>query len=459
MDRLNRYLDASSLPLLIAVPIIAIFVLLLTPRRWHMDVALFGMVVWMVLGRLTGLGIIQTLTKATGFAAILAVAFAAWFDVGPKRRLPVVVWAYPALAALSFIYVMTVVDITMALVLRTQWLLMTLAAVFVARTIVDEASLYRVLRAIGLGACVAALAPLSDLLLHPGEAINKGLGRFEPYGANSNQIGVLFSLAAPLALYLAYQTRNSLMKPYYLGSSVMALGMGLLTGSRSTLVTIVIPSIPTMISLGRKPMAAAAAAVLGLVILVFVVAQAGSHTAFERFDSLQTNRVQVAEEYAAQALSERPLFGLLGSSGMSYFRDEDIGKHAHNAYLDAMYLGGLSYGIPLLVMVGLSQAAAAFLFMRRRSLGVEPLTIGFLVAFMFTIYAQGFVNEVMYYPTYEWAFMHILLSTLLLSMAADAHRGEPPLGINDVPQQQEWADYADYGAGEHAPREDEAAVV
>jgi hypothetical protein len=452
MDRINRYLDVVPLPLLIAAPVVAILILLIIPRRWHLDAALIGMVIWFVLGRLTDLGMIQSVTKATGFGAIVAVALAAWFDSGPKRRLPLIVWAYPVLALISFVYVITVVDMVVAMALRTQWLLMTVAAIFVARTIVDEASLHRVLHAIGLGACIALLAPMSDLLLHPGEAINKGLGRFEPYGANSNQIGVLFSLAAPLGLYLAFQTRHALLKPAFLAGSVAALGMGLLTGSRSTLLTIVVPAIPTVISMGRRPIVAVGAGVLGLAVLGFVVAQAGSDTAFERFGSLQTSRTELFKEYVRESVSQRPIFGLLGTRGMSVFKEEDLGHHAHNAYLDATYLGGLSYSGPLLVMVALTQLSALYLFSRRRSLAVQPLTISFLVALMFTIYAQGFVNEVIYYPTYEWALVHLILSVLMLGMAWDEWRGipalAPPAGLDE-----EW----DEAYAEGDPAEDSLA--
>ena len=74
----------------------------------------------------------------------------------------------------------------------------------------------------------------------------KGIGRFEPWGANSNQTGVLFALAVPLFAYAAMTYKNVSLKPFFIFALSLAVGMALLTGSRQTMIAIIMVMIPIL---------------------------------------------------------------------------------------------------------------------------------------------------------------------------------------------------------------------
>ena len=83
-------------------------------------------------------------------------------------------------------------------------MILVVAVLSVSRTIVDEASLQRVIRAITFGLAVALLLPLSALVLHPTVSFHwAGVGRLSPYGPHANHIAGLSPLAAPLPRYWA----------------------------------------------------------------------------------------------------------------------------------------------------------------------------------------------------------------------------------------------------------------
>lgn len=427
MDRLQKYLEVIPLPVLLIAPFVGLFAFLFMPKRLRLDLMIIAMVMWLVLGRLVEIGVVQQVTKATTFAIILALGLAAWLDPVPKRRLPMIVWAYPIMACIAYVYVLTVEDFALAVVLRTQWLFMCVAAILVAQTVRDDLSMVRVLRAFAIGLGISVIFPLSDLLLHPSEAIRKGLGRFEPYGTNSNQIGVLFTMAFPLLVLFGIHIKSLIWKPMALGIAAIALGLGLLTGSRSTLITMVLPSIPCGLALARRPVMLIVGGAMGVVLLALVIQQAAGNTAFDRFQSIETGRVEIFMDYLRESVAERPIFGLLGTQGMSVLRDEAEGTHAHNAYLEITYMGGLSFSFPMLILAGVTMASAAYVYMKRKQIHAQPVLTATLVAFTFTVYAQGFVNGSIYYPTNEWAFFHLFLSMCMLTWASDLMSGREPL--------------------------------
>ena len=83
-----------------------------------------------------------------------------------------------SLVALLWFLILPRIGDVLALVLRIQWFFLILAALAVARTIVDEASLLRLVHSLTLGLAIAVLVPFTDLLLHPAEAFRAGTRAF-----------------------------------------------------------------------------------------------------------------------------------------------------------------------------------------------------------------------------------------------------------------------------------------
>ncbi|MFG0284576.1 MAG: hypothetical protein ACF8R7_09160, partial [Phycisphaerales bacterium JB039] len=359
--------------------------------------------------------------KATGWAALIAVAVAAVLDAGPTRKPHWISLAYLALALLAPVYVLTTEDNLFALAIRAQWLMLVLAAIAVTRRIHDADSLWRVIRALQIGFAIALLIPLADLVASGAGALRAGLGRFEPFDANSNQIGILFAQGFVFNLYAALRDRTMLLRPVWAGFAAAALGMALLTGSRSTFAACIFPAIPIGLAMLRRPAFILAALPVMALMALFVLRQVDDYS-FSRLNSLQTERVSQAADYINLSIAERPVAGLLGTNGMNSEVDQAVGTHSHNAYLGAAYIGGLSYLIPLLALAAASLLAAFYVWRNRRLFDADPTLISTLCFLMVMVYAHGFVNTAIYYPTYVWAFLHVTLSILLTTMAVEVVR-------------------------------------
>lgn len=466
MDRLEVYLEIVPLPVMIAVPILAVALFMLLPGKWRLPLAITIMVPWLAIGRLFEIGTFAQMAKATSIGALILVTFSAWLHPGERRQLPGLALMYPIMAVLAFAYILTVENVMFALAIKVLWLAMVIAALMVARVIVDEKSLQMVVRCMTIGFAITMFVAFSDLVRNPGEAFRAGLNRFEPYGANANQIGVVFAVIAPLALYAAMRAPGLIGKTIWFGICGMGIALGLLTASRSTMVVMVVVLIPLGVALTKRPgIVITGAIVLGLGV-PFVIGMA-EDTAFERFSSIETARVEGGVEYLGY-VAERPIFGLLGSDEASFLEDESAVTHPHNAYIEMLYFGGLSYFIPLFIVVGMSMLAAKRIWRYRRILGVDPVLVSMLVAMMFMVYAHGFVNGSIYYPTYAWAFLHIMLSTFFLGLAADLKAGasadnllpamttlvsEEHVETTEVEYElgDEYGDYREYGGGAAEP--------
>lgn len=443
MDKIEIYLDIIPLPLLILGALGAIVVGVAVPSRYRLPLALILMVPWMTTGRLQEMGMPSVVAKATGFVAYLLIIFAALLERGPKRRLSPVVWLYPVVALLAFPYVMTVTDANLALVIKFQWLLLVIAAIAVSRTIVDEASLLRVLYALLIGLAFTLLLPLSELVFDPRAAFKMGIGRFFPYGANANQIATVFGMCAPLAFYAAIRSQHARWKPVLFAIGGVALGLALLTVSRGIMAVLIVTGAPLFWAMSKRPILTAVACAVALGGLYLIVSL-GEEATFGRLATLETKRVEIAGMYLG-VIAERPFFGLMGTSGMSFLREQSLGAHAHNAYLWMLYQGGVTMAFPNYLIVGLTMWNTYVVWTRRKWIGADRLLMIMLIAFMFMLYAHGFVNASVFYPTYAWAFWHVLLSCFFLNLGMDVRAGEPLLPAHLEDAYDEW----DYGEEEY----------
>ena len=419
MFTFEQYTDVIPLPVLMMAPVLAGLVFLLCPARLRLPAALIILPPFLLVGRLPLLGAPALGAKALGFAMLLAVAAAAWLSPGPKRRLSFFAYLYVPLALVGPIFIMTTEDNLFPMLRAVQWICMVIAALAVAQTIVDAASLIRVLKYLAIGFIIDTPILLSALVT--GSWTFSGHSRFEPYGASSLQIGMVFTMAVGLSLYFAIRDRNVLFKLVWAGTAAAGTGMALLSGSRSVVITTAGVCVPLGLWMLRKPVLAIPMIGVMLVGVAVVLSRVDANP-FERYRSLETARGAQAVEYIRESIAQRPLTGLLGTRGLQAETDEELGYHAHNAYLKQAYTGGLLLATPYLVLALLSMYSAVYVWRHRALLDVDPLLISTLAAFMFMVYAQGMVNHMIYLGTAMWGFLHLLLSTMFLTWASELSR-------------------------------------
>lgn len=438
------YLDIVPLPVLLGIGVIGGLFVLVIPARIRLTLFLTGLPLWLALSRFPSLGAVQAVSKATGMFYFAVVAFAAWTHPGPKRAIPQILWLYPILGFFSIFYVLGAEDRAIAIILRFQWLTLTLAAISVVRTITTERQLKHVLLSLLIGTTSATLLAFLAVVKDPGAAFAGGLGRVQPWGANQNHVGPIFVLGAPLGLYFGLRLRGQITKLMALGSAGISGLMGLLTASRS----VVFPMAAVLAVLGwelrRKPLVVVGAAIVAIPIGLY----AGGFVAdanVDRLGSLESERFERWQEYIG-VIAEHPVFGIMFEAGELAASEEDIGGHAHNAYLDALRVYGLSLCVPLFAMAAWSCWSAFRVWRRRALFSSDHLLITMLFVFMGMVYFHGLVTIVIYYPNYTWSFFHVMLSSLFITMASSKGAELVPEGLPawdgheyDVDELPEWS--------------------
>jgi hypothetical protein len=359
---------------------------------------------------------VQAFSKVTGMFMFAVLAYAAMMDPGPKRKLPGILWLYPVLGILSVFYVLQASDWQIAVILRFQWFFLTLAAVMLVRAITTEAQLKTALGCIALGTSAATLLSFFAVVKDPGAAFGGGLGRVQPWGANQNHVGPDFILVTPLVLYFGLRLRSQIFRLAALGMTGIGGVMALLTASRS----VVFPLVALLGAVGwelrRKPIVVIGAIVVAIPILIYT----GSYVQeanIDRLGSLESERAERFQLYG-EVIMQRPLFGIMFEKDALAASDEEVGGHAHNAFLDQLRLYGLSICLPLFGLAAWSSWSAFQVWRRRKSFVSDHLLMTMLFVFMAMIYFHGMVTIVIYYPNYTWAFFHVFVSALFIALNA-----------------------------------------
>lgn len=436
-SRIEVYLTIVPAPVLAIIVIAAVVLLVATPRAWLLPIAVFLLPIWLDLARMPGLGIAQAVAKVSSIMSFVLILFAVLFWRGFKRRISPLAWIYPLWGLLGIPFIITVEDRNLAVVLQFQWMALSVGAIALATTISSERQLRAVIGWFALGTAVALFLPLSALFL---DRTARYMGRFWPWDANPNQIGVLFILATPLSIYLAVTAKNLFTRLFF---TVIAFGgafMGLLTASRSVVFPLLMLSGVSALPVLKRP------SILIVSIIIFFgiggyAAIQFEATNLDRLQTLHTGRTTEFGNYLRNEILRRPITGLMGTSGMDLREGEEQASHAHNAYLESMYKYGVVFGAVPVIMAIVTISATFRIFRSRRRSFHDTYLITMLCAFQGVIYLHGFVNSSSFYPTYHWAFFNIFLSTLMLSMASDLKRGHPPFPDTG----QEDLAYGEYG--------------
>lgn len=417
----QQRLDVASVsPLLIVAVTAAMFVAFwLIPRRRRFHVTIGFAMTWSLVGNLPELPG-HVLAKGSLAGALLMVSLAALLHPGRRLRLsPVVLW-WPILACFAVMFVLYVDNVLYALVVRAQWILLTITALLTCRSVTTREAADALARAIGVGLVIGVAIAASAIVVNGAGAFH--IGRFSPYGANANVIGVVFAGAAPFSLYAAMRARYRITRWAMGGSTALVVGMLIMTASRTAIAVTGICLVPFLLSGLRRSLVIAS--VVGLAVMVILpfayqpdikMDQSNEQYGLSRLDSLETERYEIFSRYLDESISKRPLTGLLGVAEQSVQKDDEIGKHPHNAYLDMMYLGGILYTLPMLFLVILTIAAAVRVFIGRKQLPIDPLLASIFVFMLAAVYVHAGFGESGWYPTSAWAFLHVVLSCYVLT--------------------------------------------
>lgn len=439
MDRTEVYIQiVMNQPLILLPAILFIFAFFIIPVDKRLFVTLLILVPWLTIARSPGLGTISVVAKISSGAAYLLIALSALMHPGPKREIPFVVWLFVFVGCMGMFYVLSVSELMTAVILRAQWVCVTLAGVLTARTIVSYSDLKRIVNALTFGCIIALAVPTSSLILFSGESFLRGIGRFQPWGANSNQTGMLFALATPLIAYAVMTYKRSSFRPFFMSVLMLTIGMAILTASRQTMIAIVMVMIPIILVVSKRPVMM----LLGLTVAAIalpLVFSFGADANLERFGSLETGRLDIWSAYWKDVFPRRPLFGLLGTSGESYFKSvNEVGQHPHNAWFYLMYIGGASFALPMVFLTIYSTTSGYKLWKMRKHLPGDPLLYSVLVVLLVAMYIQGIFNQVVYWPTYTWSYLHVVLASIFICIWQDVRDGNVQGALYDDEPTEEY---------------------
>jgi O-antigen ligase len=159
----------------------------------------------------------------------------------------------------------------------------------------------------------------------------------------------------------------------------------------------------------------------GIVAAILVPIMAGfEEGAGSRLTEMHSSgRVDIWVRYL-QLLPSRPL-GLFGTAGHDGLMDEIIGNHAHNVWIDLLYVGG----IPLLLLMLIPAVIAGrsiWRAWRARKYWVyveDQVTLHACASIMVAMYLQSMTNQALYYPTVTWAFLGLVFFSFFIAFRGD----------------------------------------
>ena len=409
MDRLSEYSGVISLPWIAVFVCSAGILFQMVPSRLRLEATLASMVAVLTIGRLPEIGLVADVAKVTSGFMFLFVALAAVQRPGRKMRIPGICWAYPVVAVATILCVVDAADRTYALAIRTQWLVLVLSALLTVRVIVSEQVLKRVLAALFVGMTISCLITVTALLFEPGGAVQNAFGRFMPYGCNPNLIGVMYAATVGLGMYFSLTTRPSIEKTFSIACTVLAAILSLLTVSRGAFLVIGLTTLPLSFRAMRRPMFA----IVTMGVLAALLYSLLGFVESCDFDRLGTDVSRRTPLDVVEEIRLRPYWGVGFTQGLNAYDPE---LHAHNAYVTMLYLGGFVTSLPLFALQLYGQFCMARTWQRRYQLPIDPLLIGVLAGFSVALSVHGFVNEVVYHPTYTMAFLNVLVPCLFITL-------------------------------------------
>lgn len=420
MGRISSHLGSATDLQLVALVVICGVLVVCTPRRWRLEVAVAFTCAWLAIGSIRGLGTISDVAKITVPLGPAMCVFASIFR--KRRSLRPTLALHPILAIFALMAGVSALDYVFAGVIQGNWLVATVAGVQVARCVYDETDLIRILRAVAVGTSIGIVITLAAIWIDPLEGFGAGTGRLYAFLANPNSMAALVVVAGPI---LAYLTTSS-------SSRAGRLLAGAMFGASLVSVVVLVSKTATIV-LGfallpflrlRRGRALYVPLLFGMPLLVLTgpLARLTQSLALDRIlDLSDPTRDRLFHIYVAEGL-KRPVAGLLFTTGSVYQGIQNIGLDAHNAYAHLFYIGGgiLIGGIFLAMLLSLWR----WLTWYRVSQSFLVLVLGFHLV---SIYASAWTSRIAFYPTHPMGFYHLLLVSVIFLGPTMSSRSATPL--------------------------------
>ena len=416
MDKLTLYLEVVPIPLILGVGFFMGMVYLIMPANLRFYATFLIMPAWLVASRSPDLGPMQAFTKISSGLLFLLIALAAAMRPVPKREIPGIAWIY-MIGGLYLMLCLIGVQNTMdELVIQFQWLMLVAAALATVATLTTIDDIEKLIKVLTWGMILALCIPMSAVVMNPGELFGK-LGRFTPWSAEPNLIGIAFLMAAPLLLYAIMTTKSNTYKLFLIAALMGDIGMALVTGSRQVVFSLAAAMGLMCLPLIKRPGLVITGAVLGILVIPFFWGL--NQDAVGRLGSLDTSgRLSLWWEYFL--LSFKQPLGLLGTSGQNahYSMAVGAGAHPHNVFFEMLYVGGWPYLIAMLTVIVTGLRSAWRVWKVRYMYGTrnQQFMIHMLVSILIAMYLQGMSNQVIFHPTYAWSFLCVVLTVLFIAL-------------------------------------------
>ena len=425
MDRITEHLDAVPIWLIPVTLLLAVAAFVITPANWRIPVTIGFAWFWLAMGKFVNLGGAHAIAKITAGLPFVLVLLAVSTHRGPKRPLNPVGMIYLFLALIGPLFVIRAPDRNVGLIISFYWILLVSAALMLSRVLIERELFVRIFRVLGVTAVFILLVTASSMIFDRGESFFK-LRRFAPYGANPNQIGVVLILSYAICVATAVNARGVFTRVLMGFLAFMAFGMGWLTASRSVVAPMILFLLPLGIMLGRQPLLVAAVILSGIPAVSYMMSLTEERIQTGRMSNLETSRPEIWAGYL-HVIADQPLMGILESPQNGSYVAPDVGQHPHNAYLYALYYGGIPYGLLMITVSLIALGATLHVYFRRRDVGMDTLWVTMMCTLLVVILAHGFVNFTMWYATYFWAFIHITLACTMLNWSADLQSQRRPV--------------------------------
>jgi hypothetical protein len=420
MDRITRHLDYIPMSVILLVAVAGLVGAIMFPKKYGLPFSLAVSAAWLNLNRFSRLGALSSVSKATFWLPLLAVTYFSITRPGPKRSVPILAWAYLIVPVMGCICIARAEDAALGAVQFATMFLSAMAAIAVYRVIDSEYTLLQVLRMTFIGLLVPIAVSLIALAFFRSMSFIPGLGRFGPFGMIPNQLIPILAPAICLAACGFLIMKSPLSRVLCIATIGCCFALLMATGSRQGVVVAGLVVLPALASVSRRPILIMSAVVVAIGVAGWTFAYTEGVTSTDRLTDFTntSGRFDVAKHYL-KAFRDRPVAGLLGTSGMSVLRDDTATHISHNSYLAMLYNGGLLLGFPLFLAMCATLYSMAVVLINRRRFMINPAILWSLAALMLAIYLQGLVSDMAYWSVSSWTFLHYFISCLFMGLARE----------------------------------------
>jgi hypothetical protein len=123
-----------------------------------------------------------------------------------------------------------------------------------------------------------------------------------------------------------------------------------------------------------------------------------------------------------------------------------------------MYVGGATFALPMVFLTIYSIFCGIKMWKVRQYLPGDSLLYSVLVMLLIAMYVQGLFNQVVYWPTYTWSYLHVVLASFFICVWQDIRDGNLQGALYDdeswneyESQDQEVEEFEDFDDGAHLP--------